>query len=323
MTTFVQQFINSLTIGSEYALIALGYTMVYGVLRLINFAHGEVFMVGAYSGAYMAQAANQMSGHAVAAEQTPAQFLLVVLAAMIVSGALGFLIERLAYRPLRRSPRLAALITAIGVSLLLQNLAQIEWKVAGHSYFGPNEVTFPAIAGINDKLDWLYASTGLSVVPRDIIELAACATMLAALWYVVKHTRIGKAMRAVSTNYDAARLMGIDLNRVISFTFVLGSVLAGFAACLYGIRTKKCTFDMGLMLGLKAFIAAVIGGIGNIPGAAAGAFLLGFVETLVSSIHIGGVGLSLYRNAIAFVILILVLLLRPEGLFGKTDAEKV
>ncbi|HEY4329803.1 MAG TPA: branched-chain amino acid ABC transporter permease [Phycisphaerae bacterium] len=231
--------------------------------------------------------------------------------------------ERLAYRPLRKSSRLSALITAIGVSLLLQNLAQIEWRVGGHRFFGPNEVTFPSIAGINDRIDWLYESTGLSVVPRDMMELGACMMMLAALWFIVKKTRIGKAMRAVSENYDAAKLMGIDLNRIISFTFVLGSVLAGFAACLYGIRTKKCTYDMGLMLGLKAFIAAVIGGIGNIPGAAAGAFLLGFIETVVSSIHVGGVALSLYRNAIAFIILILVLLVRPEGLFGKSMAEKV
>jgi branched-chain amino acid transport system permease protein len=323
MTTLLQQFINSLTIGSEYALIALGYTMVFGVLRLINFAHGEVFMVGAYGGAYLAQAINRARGGGVSEPQTAAEFLCVLLFAMMVSGLLGYVIERFAYRPLRRSSRLSALITAIGVSLLLQNLAQIEWKVGGRSFFGPNEVTFPSIAGINDKIGWLYDRTGLSVVPRDLIELCACLGLLAALRFIVMHTRIGKAMRAVSVNYDAARLMGIDINRVISFTFVLGSVLAGFAACFYGVRTNKCTYDMGLMLGLKAFIAAVIGGIGNIPGAAAGAFLLGFVETIVSSIQVGGVGLSLYRNAIAFVILILVLLIRPEGLLGKAVAEKV
>jgi branched-chain amino acid transport system permease protein len=323
MTTLIQQLINSLTIGSEYALIALGYTMVYGVLRLINFAHGEVFMVGAYAGAYMAQALNRAAGRPEAAAQPFWQFMVVVLTAVLVSGLLGYLIERLAYRPLRRSSRLSALITAIGVSLLLQNLAQIEWKVGGRSYFGPTEVTFPALAGVNDKIAWIYERTGLAVIPRDMIELAMCLSLLAVLWFVVKKTRMGKAMRAVSVNYDASRLMGININRVISFTFILGSVLAGLGACFYGVRTNKCTFNMGLMLGLKAFIAAVIGGIGNLPGAVMGAFLLGFLETLVSTFQIGGVGLSLYKNAIAFVILIVVLLVRPEGLLGRAVPEKV
>ncbi len=323
MNTLLQQFLNSLTIGSEYALIALGYTMVYGVLRLINFAHGEVFMVGAYTGAYIAQMTNTMLGHSLGADQSLLQFSLVVLGSMIVAGFLGFLIERLAYRPLRKSSRLAALITAIGVSLLLQALAQIGFTAGGCTFFGPTEETFPPVAGINMPLAWLKDSLNLFVRPRDLIEWGACAALLAALWFIVKKTRTGKAMRAVSFNYDSARLMGVNLNQIISFTFILGSALAAFAACLVGMRTNKCTYDMGLILGLKAFIAAVIGGIGNIPGAALGAFLLGFVETLVSSISIGGTGLSLYRNAIAFVILILVLLVRPEGILGKPVAEKV
>jgi branched-chain amino acid transport system permease protein len=323
MTTLIQQLLNSLTIGSEYALIALGYTMVFGVLRLINFAHGEVFMVGAYTGAYLAQGINRASGAADAAPQSVPQFLLVILASMLVAGLLGYLIERLAYRPLRKSSRLSALITAIGVSLLLQNLAQIEWKIGGHSYFGPNVVTFPELAGVKTPIGWLKDSTGLYIVPRDLLELAACATLLVGLWFLVKHTRMGKAMRAVSVNYDAARLMGIDVNKVISFTFILGSILAGFAACFYGIRTNKCTYDMGLMLGLKAFIAAVIGGIGNIPGAAAGAFLLGFLETMATAVQFGGISLSNYKNVIAFLVLILVLLFKPEGLFGRPAPEKV
>jgi branched-chain amino acid transport system permease protein len=233
------------------------------------------------------------------------------------------LIERFAYRPLRKSSRLSALITAIGVSLLLQNLAQIEWSIGGRKFFGPNVVTFPPLAGVNERIEWLAASTGLSIVPRDLIELGACATLLIGLRFLVLHTKMGKAMRAVSMNFDSARLMGIDVNRVISFTFVLGSILAGFAACFYGVRTNKCTYDMGLMLGLKAFIAAVIGGIGNIPGAAAGAFLLGFLETMATAVQIGGVSFSNYKNAIAFLILILVLLFKPEGLFGRPAPEKV
>ena len=323
MTTLIQQFLNSLTIGSEYALIALGYTMVYGVLRLINFAHGEVFMVGAYTGAYIAQMTNSMYGRTISADQSLFQFTLVVMGSMLVAGTIGFLIERLAYRPLRKSPRLASLITAIGVSLLLQALAQIGFTAGDRTFFGPSEVTFPSVADINNPLAWLKDSSGLYVKPRDLIEWGACAAMLAVLWFIVKKTRTGKAMRAVSFSYDSARLMGVDLNKIISFTFVLGSALAAFAACLVGMRTNKCTYDMGVMLGLKAFIAAVIGGIGNIPGAVVGAFLLGFVETLVSSVQIGGIGLSLYRNAIAFVILILVLLLRPEGILGRPAAEKV
>lgn len=314
MVDIAQQLVNGLTMGSLYALIALGYTMVYGVLRLINFAHGEVFMVGAFTGAYVARALHPEAGQ----QQTIGTALLGVLAAMAICGALGYLIERFAYRPLRNASRLSALITAIGVSLLLQNLASIKWNIGGQSYFGVTPTHYLPLQGASRPIGWISSTLGVQIVWMDVILLAVTAAVLAALYVIVMRTRTGQAMRAVSMNYDAARLMGINLNTIISFTFVLGSMLAAVGGCLYGLKFPTATPTMGVLVGLKAFVAAVVGGIGNIPGAAAGGLLLGLVEMAVSAM--GG---SSYQNAVAFVILIVVLLVRPEGIFGKAVPEKV
>jgi len=323
MSYFVQNLIIALNDGGTYALIALGYTMVYGVLRLINFAHGDVFMLGAFIGAYVARALTAGDG-AAAPEQTICQAALGILIAMVVCGAIGYAIERFAYRPLRRSPKLSALITAIGVSLLIEYLAQIQWHIGGQAFFGPSPLRYPPIAGSGKEIEFLTRLLGVHINAKDIIVIGTSLLTLVALRFIVMNTRQGKAMRAVSLNYDAAQLMGININRVISFTFVLGSMLAAIGGCLYGLNYNQCYPLMGLPLGLKAFVAAVIGGIGNIPGAAVGGFTIAFVETFVSTIqyHNSAI-LTPYKDAIAFVILIAVLLVRPEGIFGKAVAEKV
>lgn len=324
MAYFLQNLIIALNDGCSYALIALGYTMVYGVLGLINFAHGDVFMIGAFVGAYAARWLNPPTAGNPAPDQVVWQALVGVVIAMIVCGAVGYLIERVAYRPLRKSPRLAVLITAIGVSLLIEYLAQMKWTFFGVSFFGPNPTRFEPIAGSGIPIPFFERVLGISVVWKDVIVIATTMVTLAVLYFVVQHTRIGKAMRAVSQNYDAARLMGINLDRVISFTFILGSMLAAIGGCLWGLNRNQCTPLMGLIPGLKAFVAAVIGGIGNIPGAAAGGLILGLVETYVSTVqyHQSAVLLP-YRDAVAFLILIGVLLFKPEGIFGKAVPEKV
>ena len=310
--------------GSSCALIALGYTMVYGVLRLINFAHGDVFMIGAFVGAYTARWLNPPTTINPSPDQAIWQAFLGMLIAMVVCGLLGFLIERLAYRPLRKSPKLSALITAIGVSLLIEYLAQIQWSIHGVSFFGPDPVRYQPILNSGKSIPIFQSALGISVVPKDLLVLATTTATLILLYLLVKHTRIGKAMRAVSMNEDAARLMGINIDRVISFTFILGSMLAAIGGCLWGLNRNQCTPLMGLIPGLKAFVAAVIGGIGNIPGAAVGGLILGLVETFTASLQYHNAAvLSPYKDAIAFVILILVLLIKPEGLFGKAVPEKV
>ncbi len=324
MSYFLQNLIIALNDGSSYALIALGYTMVYGVLRLINFAHGDVFMIGAFVGAYVARYLNPPTVGNPSPEQLIWHAVIGIVVAMMVCGAVGYVIERVAYRPLRRSPKLSALITAIGVSLLIEYLAQMKWTFAGQSFFGPDPMPYQPIAGSGESIAWFQNVLGISVVPKDLIVLATTFVTLVCLFVMVKYTKMGKAMRAVSQNYDAAKLMGINIDNVISFTFVLGSMLAAIGGCLWGLNRNQCTPLMGLIPGLKAFVAAVIGGIGNIPGAAAGGLALGLIETYVSSIqyHHSAI-LSPYKDAIAFLILILVLLLRPEGIFGKAVAEKV
>lgn len=412
MSYFLQNLIIALNHGSEYALIALGYTMVYGVLRLINFAHGDVFMLGAFIGAYVAQQLNPGNP----AGQSYASALWGIYCAMCFCGSIGFLIERFAYRPLRRSSKLSALITAIGVSLLIEYLAQMAWSarlidtlitasVAYWSiyfpyatvialarkanasrrteeilrpiaallfaalvipiavyhlqhqlpartatFFGPTpqqflkinesdrlfnidfDLPYVAFSGpawirryhVHGPGDWLNTHFGVRLITKDILVIGTTLFILAFLYFLIQKSRTGKAMRAVSQNYDSARLMGIDLNRIIAFTFVLGSMIAGIGGCLFGLSENQCTPLMGLNLGLKAFIAAVIGGIGNIPGAALGGLILGIIETYVSSFQYHQTAiLSPYRDAVAFVILIAVLLLRPEGLLGKAVPEKV
>jgi branched-chain amino acid transport system permease protein len=285
-----KHLVDGLMYGSLYALIALGYTMVYGVLRLINFAHGDVLMVGAYAGVF--------AGLALGGSQNPGPFaiLLIVLAAVAACVVLGLLIERLAYRPLRKAPRLTALITAIGISLFLENAAQLLWTATPRS--------FPQLIP--------------SAAARPYV-IVGCALLLAlALELVVKRTKVGRAMRAVSQDKDAAALMGINVDRIIAFTFALGSALAGSAALLYASANPRVYPTMGLTLGLKAFIAAVIGGIGSLPGALMGGVILGLSEELIS-----GYGASSYRDAIAFGLLIAILVFRPSGLLGRGIVEKV
>jgi branched-chain amino acid transport system permease protein len=274
--------------------------MVYGVLRLINFAHGDVYMVGAMVAYYAARA------WLPAGEPSAGAFFAVLLLSMASSGALGFTIERLAYRPLRRAPRLTALITAIGVSLLLEN--------GGQLVFGPDPKFFPTLIATRE----LSPGSGIVVTNVELLILGISLTLMVGLQLFVYRTRTGTALRAVSYDAEAAALMGIDVDRVISLTFVVGSMLAGAAGVLVGVSNPKIDPLMGIMPGLKAFVAAVVGGIGNIPGAMAGGILMGLSETLV----VGYVS-STYRDAIAFVILIVVLLVRPSGLFGTPLEEKV
>jgi branched-chain amino acid transport system permease protein len=303
MSTFLQQLVNGLSIGSVYALIALGYTMVYGVLKLINFAHSEVFMMGAFSSFYAAQFLG--FDPAAPSEFGFARALLVLIAAMLACGLLGLTIERLAYRPLRKARRLAPLITAIGVSILLQNLALLV--------FGPNPRSFPMIVA-----EQRYEFAGVVVTNIKLLIFAVSAVLMFALNYLVRHTWTGKAMRAVAVNLDTAKLMGISPNRVIAVTFLIGSALAAAGGILFGLDQSKIEPLMGVLVGLKAFVAAVLGGIGSIVGAAAGGLLIGVAEQLTA-----GYISADYRDAITFAILIGVLLVRPEGMFGSTKIEKV
>lgn len=301
MALFCQQLVNGVALGSIYALIALGYTMVYGVLQLINFANGDVYMIGAMMGYYLG---NLCLGPG--AEGSLGSFLLVLTGSMVICGILGFVIEKCAYKPLRNAPRLAALITAIGVSLFLEYLGQMV--------FGPDPKLFPPLLPSTA----VFASGGIIITSIQITIFVVAILIAVALWGIVMHTTMGKAMRAVAFSHTAAHLMGINVNRVISFTFVLGSVLAAAAGILVGVSNPKVDPLMGIMPGLKAFVAAVLGGIGNIPGALLGGVLIGVCESMVV-----GYLSSTYRDALAFVILILVLLARPQGLLGTRTAEKV
>ena len=296
MSEFLQQLLNGLSLGAIYALIALGYTMVYGVLRFINFAHSDVFMVGAFIGYYAGK---------LVPEGTLWGGLLVLLAAMLGCAALGIIIERLAYRPLRNAATLNVLITAIGVSLLLE--------YSGQRFFGAAPRTFPSVFPMaNFQLGTLVIST------NQLAVIVIAVLLMIALQFIVYRTKMGTAMRAVSLNPKAAQLVGVNNDVVISFTFGLGSALAGAGGILYALNYPSIDPLMGVMPGLKAFVAAVLGGIGNIPGAALGGLILGTVETFVS-----GSQWSTYKDAIAFAILIVILLFRPAGLLGKFTVEKV
>jgi len=290
---FLQQLINGIALGSTYALIALGYTMVYGIITLINFAHGEIYMVGAFVGLLM-----------VAVFKL--NFFVAMLIAMLFCILLGMLIERVAYRPLRNSSRLSALISAIGVSIFLSTLAQM--------IFGADAKGFPESAFPVQQIH--IGDADISTLQILIIGVSAC--LMIALEFIVQKTKIGKAMRATSEDYNTAALMGINVNMVISFTFALGSALAAAGGVLVGLLFNAVSFNMGLMAGLKAFAAAVLGGIGSIPGAMLGGLLLGVTEVFGVAI-----GYSSYRDAIAFAILVLVLLVKPTGLLGKKIQKKV
>ncbi len=303
MTEFLQQVFNGLSLGSIYALIALGYTMIYGILRFINFAHGDVFMIGAFSGYYLAIVFGFSSTTGVVSLLLA---VAILIGAMIICSILGFTIEKLAYKPLRNSPKLTILITAIGVSLFLEYTGQL--------IFGPDPKSFPTL--IENKP--VINLSGAVIGSNPIVVLATALFLMLALRIIVMKTKIGTAMRALSYNQTAASLMGINTNAVISFTFIIGSSLAAAAGILYGINYPSIDPLMGILPGLKAFVAAVLGGIGNIPGAALGGMIIGVLETFV----VGYISPT-YRDAIAFGILILILLFKPTGLLGKKEVEKV
>jgi branched-chain amino acid transport system permease protein len=304
---FLQQLINGLSLGAIYALIALGYTMVYGVLRFINFAHGDVFMVGAFAGLYTAR---WMAPFTAAWPQWLSA-LCVLGTAMLLCALLGILIERLAYKPLRERPRLTVLITAIGVSQLLEYSGQLVFGAAPRGF--PSLITTHSLAGLG----------GLHLSNIQGLVLLVSSLLLVGLHFIVMRTRMGLAMRAMSLNPTAAMLMGVNNSVVISFTFGLGSALAAAAAVFYASLYQAIDPFMGVMPGMKAFVAAVLGGIGSLPGAMAGGLILGVLETLVVG-YSGLLGISPgYRDAVAFVLLILILLFKPSGLFGKLQREKV
>ncbi len=310
MTQFLQTLMDGVTVGCLYALIALGYTMVYGILKFINFAHSDIFALGVWMSITIAG----WLGLGAAAGAPPAWYvgLGVLLLVMLVCGAVGFTIERVAYKPLRRAPRLNVLITAIGVSLLLQNVGQLEFV------FGPYPRSFPALI----QNSTLATIGGVQLRLADVAVIGTAVLLMAAMQYLIFNTKIGAAMRAVSFNTRNASLMGINVDAVISFTFIVGSMLAAAAGFLYGVKyegqAKQTADSMWVMLGLKAFVAAVVGGIGNVRGAVLGGLLIGLIEFF-------GVAYlsSQYRDAYVFAILILVLLFRPEGVLGRATVEKV
>jgi branched-chain amino acid transport system permease protein len=306
MAQLLQHLINGLAAGTIYALVALGYTMVYGVLKLINFAHGDVMMVGVYMGYATGTALGPQM------QKTFLGVVLVFLVAMAGCALLGFLIERFAYRPLREKPRLTALITAIGISFALSYGFQLDIGfLPGASPRAFPEIITPTewiVIGDRDVVVWNW----------QVMSLLIAVGLMVGLQYLVFKTRFGRAMRAVSFDHRVAALMGIPTDRVIAGTFMIGSSLAAGAGLLYAIKDTSVTPQMGLMVGLKAFVAAVIGGIGHVPGAVVGALLLGLVEEFVV-----GYAASTWRDAVAFGILIIVLLVKPGGLFGRVAAEKV
>lgn len=307
MDTFVQQLINGLNVGAIYALIALGYTMVYGILRLINFAHGDIYMVGAFTGFFIAV-------YLALAGPSFISLTIVLVGGMIVAAIVGMLIERFAYRPVRKYSRMTTLIMAIGVSLLIENLFVARIGAAPRA--------FPDFLGSQSQPPYhLFGNAAISKA-QIVIFLVSIALMILLQWVVFK-TRVGTAMRAVSFNLNSAKLMGINTDAIISLTFAIGSALAAAGGVLTAQYNPNIDPLMGILTGLKAFVAAVLGGIGNIPGAVLGGLLIGAAETFVVGYgyHIGLA--STYRDAVAFAILILVLLLRPSGLLGSTVQEKV
>ena len=288
----LQQLINGISLGSIYALIALGYTMIYGIIKLINFAHGDIYMVGAYIGFF-------------AITQAHLSVVPALLISLVVTGFLGMLVERLAYTPLRHAPRISVLITAIGVSFFLEYTTMY--------FVSPTPRTFPAMFG-----DVAVTVGGIVINGQQMLILGITAVLMVILTYIVQKTKTGKAMRAASFDTETAELMGINSDRIISITFGIGSALAAVAGVLVGIYYNSIDPLMGIMPGLKAFVAAVLGGSVILPGAVVGGLILGVVEARVS-----GFISSTFRDAAAFAILILVLLVRPAGIFGKNTKEKV
>jgi len=299
-----QQFFNALTIGGIYALIALGYTMVYGIIELINFAHGDIFMVGAFFAMTFFVSLGFTS-----AISDPAVLLLVLTAGFLVTmpltGLVGVTIERFAYRPLRNAPRLAPLITAIGVSFILQNIVYI-WQ-------GPSPVSFPQLLSPQVR----FTILGASVSWVSVLIVTVTAILLVALQLFITRTRLGRAMRSTAQDREAAQLMGVNINTTIALTFFIGAGLAGAAGIVYGLYFGTIAFNIGFIAGLKAFTAAVLGGIGNVTGAVLGGFIIGFVEVISAQL-----GLAVWAHAIVFGVLVVVLVFRPSGLLGTPIGER-
>lgn len=306
MDIFIQQIINGLVLGSIYALVALGYTMVYGIMGLINFAHGEVVMIGAM----VALTVIKLLGNS--GLPVIIIILIALAAAVVVCMAVGYTIERVAYRPLRRAPKLAPLITAIGVSIILQNLAMLVW--------GRNYHAFPPILPTSD-----HEILGATITSLQVAIVLIAALMMTGLIILIHRTRLGRAMRATSENPPIAQLMGVNINQIISLTFVIGSALAAVAGLMVSANYSIAHYYMGFMLGLKAFTAAVLGGIGNIAGAVLGGILLGLIESLgagyIGDLTGGFLG-SHYQDIFAFFVLIGVLIFRPSGLVGEKVSER-
>ncbi len=308
---WVSLIFSGLAQGSIYALIALGYTLVYGILLMINFAHGEVFMAGAFSAVFLADAFNR-SGFLNSAPLLAIPLL--ILFAALVSMTVAVLVERIAYRPLRNAPRLVPLITAIGASFFLQ--------YSFRGFYGSSFRSYPTV----EALSGTFTLGSISIPVNQVFVFVAAIILMIALYYLVERTRIGKAMRAVSENKEVAAIMGIDINRVIVFTFAIGGALAGAAGVINGLyRPQGVNFFMGFVPGIKAFTAAVLGGIGNVPGAMIGGLFLGVIEAVGPNLVLGGLGIpgaNQLKDVIAFTMLVLVLIFRPQGILGERLAEK-
>ncbi len=302
MEEFLQQLINGLAVGGIYALIALGYTMVYGVLKLINFAHGDLFTMGAYFGLTLlitTGIGDMITG--------PLGILLVAVMVMGLVAVMGFLLERVAYRPLRNSDRLAAVVSALGASIFFQNAIMLVYGSDAQVYnmsVQPSELSLPVM--------------GMNISASSIIMIGTSLALMCVLYWFINRTRTGMAIRAVANDQAAAKLMGIDVNRIISLVFIIGPALGGVAGMTVGMCYGKIDYNMGWTYGLKAFTAAILGGIGNIPGAMLGGILLGVVESLGEA-YISGA----WKNAISFFVLVLILLFRPTGLLGERVADKL
>ena len=298
MDTFIQQMINGLTLGSVYALIALGYTLVYGIIKLLNFAHGDIFMVGSFVSYYLILSFNM-------------NIFVAFLGTMVITAVLGVITDQVAYKPLRSAPRISALITAIGVSYLLRNGMIVLAGAETRAYL-------QAFDNLPSFVNQSFQIGNITIRVMQVILLVTTIALMVILQFIVQKTKMGKAMRAVSVDADAAQLMGIDTNTVIAFTFVLGSALAGASGMLVGIYYNSISPLLGAGYGTKAFVAAVIGGIGLIPGAVLGGYLLGMTEVMITAY-----GNSMIRDAVVYIILIVILLIRPAGLLGKHQSEKV
>lgn len=302
--------IFGIALGSIYALIALGYTMVYGILRMINFAHGEIFMSGAFSGYFVADA---LAKSGFMAQNPIAALAVVLLFAMVVSTSIALVVERIAYRPLRYAPRLVPLICAIGASFFLQYTFR--------GLFGPGIYAYPTVEVLTGK----WTILGVEILRTQVIVIIAAVLMMVGLYTIVMRTKIGKAMRAVSEDKEVASLMGIDVNRIIAITFAIGAAMAGAAGVLYSLIFSQVNFFVGFVPGIKAFTAAVLGGIGNIPGAMLGGLFLGLLESIGPALFLEGLGIVApyqLKDAIAFVMLVLVLIFRPSGIMGERLAVK-